>query len=243
MIGLNLLPDVKKEFLKAQRTRNMVISFSILAMLIAGGLSAFLAVYVYIGQGKAIDLVKQDIAKNQTTLQNKPEINKYLTIQSQLSALQSLHDKDHQVIYSRIFDYLVKLSPAAPYGVALGSVKISNDTATIDMQGSTNSQQLQSLDVFKNTLEKAKLSYTVDGKTTEVSLFSSVVLKSAALTQDSGAKGVSFEFELVYTPEAFWPGVTNIELIVPKQTVSDAQNNAPSEIFNGSTTTTTGTGN
>lgn len=242
MIGLNLLPDVKKEFLKAQRTRNMVISFSILAMFIAGGFTVFLAVFVYVGQGKAIDMVKQDIAKNQTTLENKPEINKYLTIQSQLSALQSLHDKDHQVIYSRIFDYLVKLSPAAPYGVALGSVKVAKDTTTIDVQGSTNSQQMQGLDVFKNTLEKAKLSYTADGKTTEVALFSSVVLKSASLSQDGGAKGVSFEFELTYTPEAFWPNVTNIELIVPKQTVSDSQNNAPSELFNGSTTTT-GTGN
>lgn len=242
MIGLNLLPDVKKEFLKAQRTRNMVISFSILAMFIVGGLTVFLAVFTYIGQGKAVDMVKQDIAKNQSTLESKPEINKYLTIQSQLSALQTLHDKDHQVIYSRIFDYLTKLTPAAPYSIGLGSVKMAQEANAIDIQGSTNSQQMQGLDVFKNTLEKAKLSYTVDGKTTQVAFFSSVVLKSAALSQDGGTKGISFEFELTYTPEAFWPNVTNIELIVPKQTISDAQNNAPGELFNGSTTTT-GTGN
>lgn len=235
MIGLNLLPDVKKEFIKAQRTRNMVISFSILSMLIVGGLTVFLALFVYVAQNQAIGMVKDDINKNQKTLEGKPEINKYLTIQNQLAQLQTLHDKDHKEIYSRIFDYLVKLNPAAPYSVGLGSVKVMKDTNIIDIEGSTTTPQMQSLDVFKNTLEKATLTYTVDGEKKEVPLFSEVVLKSASLSQSGNNRGVSFEFELTYSSEAFWPNVKDVVLSVPKQAISDAQNNAPSELFNGST--------
>lgn len=237
MIGLNLLPDVKKEFVKAQRTRNQVISFSLLSMMIAGGFVVFLGLFVYVGQGKAIDIVKSDIAKNEKTLEGKTEINKYLTIQNQLSQLQTLHDSSHVGEYSRLFDYLVKLNPAAPNSVGLGSVNLTQATSTITLQGATTSAKVQSLDVFKNTLENAMLTYTYNGETLEKTLFSSVTLKSASLSQTSTSNVVSFEFELKYSPEAFWPGVTNVELVVPKQTISDAQTNAPSELFNGATTT------
>jgi len=88
MIGINLLPDVKKEFLKAQRTRNTVISLSILIMFVAGGLTVFLALFVYVGQTTAINVVKGDIDTKQKTLGEKPEITKYLTIQNQLDCPQ-----------------------------------------------------------------------------------------------------------------------------------------------------------
>ena len=37
MIQINLVPDVKQEMLRAQRMRNITISISILAGLMAGG--------------------------------------------------------------------------------------------------------------------------------------------------------------------------------------------------------------
>lgn len=229
MIGLNLLPDVKKEFLKAQRMRNTVISLSILAMLIAGGLTVFLALFVYVGQSAAIATVKSDINKKQSTLENKPEITKYLTIQNQLVALKVLHSKDYKILYSRLLDYLPQLNPAAPNNVQLGSVAITTDGTTITIQGSA--QDFHAVDTFKNTLEQAKLTYKADSDTKNVALFSGVILKSASLTQDNGKSNVTFEFDLTYSPEIFSPDVTDFQLTVPKLTISDAQTNAPNELF------------
>ena len=231
MIGLNLLPDVKKEFIKAQRTRNTVISLSILTMFVAGGLTVFLALFVYVGQSTAINAVKSDVSKKQTTLENKTEITKYLTIQNQLSALGVLHGNEYKILYSRLFDYLLQLNPSAPNNVQLGSVKVMNEGTSINIQGTT--QDFHALDTMKNTLEKAKLTYKSGTESKEVPLFSQVNLKSASLSQTNTKSSVSFEFELTYTPDIFSPDVTEFQLTVPKQTISDAQNNAPSELFGG----------
>lgn len=229
MIGLNLLPDVKKEFIQAQRMRNTVISASIIAMFVAGGVTVFLALFVYVGQNTAIDAVKQDITKKQAVLVAKPEITKYLTIQSQLAALRVLHSKDYKVLYSRLLDYLPQLNPSAPNTVQLGAVKVLTDGATITIRGTT--QDFQAVDTFKNTLEQATLTYTADAKQHAVNLFSKVTLTSAALSQSNSKSTISFEFELTYSPEIFSPEATAIQLTVPKLTISDAQTNAPSELF------------
>lgn len=230
MIGLNLLPDVKKEFLKAQRMRNTVISLSIVAMFIAGGITAALALFVYVGQSTAITLAKNDIKKKQATLEGKPEITKYLTIQRQLAALKVLHGSQYKVIYSRLFDFLPQLNPSAPNSVQLSTVKVVSEGTMIEVTGTT--QDFHALDTFKNTLEQAKLTYKSGDETKNVSLFSKVTLKSAGLSQQSSSKSaVSFEFELVYSKEAFDPEVTDFQLVVPKLVISDAQNNAPSELF------------
>lgn len=229
MIGLNLLPDVKKEFVKAQRTRRTVIGLSIIAMLVAGGLTVFLVIFVYVGQNALIDQAKKDITTKQTTLQNKTEITKYLTIQNQLATLKVLHGENYKILYSRLFDYLPQLNPSAPNAVQLGSVKVTTEGKAINMTGKT--KDFHSLDTFKTTLENVKLTYKSDNATKEVNLFSEIVLKSASLSQDNSKLGVSFEFDVTYSPEIFNATVKDFQLIVPKLTVSDAQTNAPSELF------------
>lgn len=229
MIGLNLLPDVKKEFIKAQRTRNTVISLSILSMFVAGGLTVFLALFVYVGQNTAINVVKGDITKKQATLESKTEIAKYLTIQNQLGTLKVLESKDYRILYSRLFDYLLQLNPAAPNSVQLGSLKVLSEGSAINIQGTTS--DFHALDTFKNTLEKSTLTYSSGTDSLQVALFSEVNLKSASLSQSNSKSFVAFEFDLTYSAEIFSPEITQFQLTVPKLTISDAQNNAPSELF------------
>lgn len=226
MIGLNLLPDVKKEFISAQRTRNFVISLSILGMIIAAGLTVFLALFVYVGQETAINLEKDAISKNQAELSAKPEIEKYLTIQNQLSSLGALHDKDHKSIYSRLFSYLIKLNPAAPNSVSLGSIKVSSEEKAISLQGST--ADYRGLNVFENTLKKANFTYRIGEEKYETPLFTTVDLTSASLSNINESTIVSFEIQLTYTPEACQPNLENPELVIPQITISDSLDNAPS---------------
>lgn len=230
MIGLNLLPDVKKEFIKAQRTRNTVISLSILTMAAVGGATVVLALFVYVAQNAMITLKNNEITSRQSKLTSQPEVGKYLTIQHQLDALKYLHDADHKILYSRLLDYLPQLNPAPPYSVSIGSIKIAQKETSLDIQG--NSADFKGMETFKNTLENATISYKDGDSSKEFKLFSNVTIKSATLSTENTKVYVSFEFIVTYAKEAFSPNTTEVKLNVPKLTISDSKTNAPSEIFN-----------
>lgn len=234
MIGLNLLPDVKKEYLKAQSTRNTAVSIAILSMLAAGGVVVMLAISVYAGQGLTSKLYTDSIKDKESELHKKPEIDKYLTIQNQLQALETLHDE--KFITSRIFDYLQKLNPIAPNSITVSSVQVSKSDKSILLEGSVG--DFKGLDVFKNTLEKAKLKYQTVGsddtpESQEVSLFKEVVLESAGLgrADSNQAAMVSFKFVIAYDDVIFAPESRGVEVIVPRQLISDSDQNAPKELF------------
>lgn len=241
MVQLNLLPDVKKEFLQAQRTRNSVITICIFVSVVFVGVLVVLAVIMG-GQAITKNVVTNDIKKNAATIQNTEELNEYLTVQNQLSHIDAL--KEVQPVYSRLFDYLVKLNPASPNNVELTSVKVTNSVASggtansIELQGST--ANFASLDVFKTTLQNAKISYTdKDGnKVTDQPLFNTVTVKEASISRSTDEGRVNFTIDVEYNPEAFDNSAKDFVLTVPNQTTSDADRNTPKEIFGNSNTTT-----
>lgn len=48
MIEINLIPDVKQELLKAQRTRSMVVSIAIISSIAAASVVVLLLVYIFV---------------------------------------------------------------------------------------------------------------------------------------------------------------------------------------------------
>lgn len=229
MIELNLLPDVKKEFIKAQRTRNTVISGAILVSIIAGGVVALLATTVYGAQTVLISNLKREIQSNHQKVASKQEINKYLAIQSQLSSLDETAKQ--RSVYARLFDYLPLLNPAAPYNVTVYEFTLTQDTTTISMSGSAGS--FEAVNNFKNTLEKAQFTYSgSDGAASEgAALFTSVVSEAPALSTTNGRTQALFMFTIVYNPVAFDPANKDIKIAVPKLVTSDGDQNAPKELF------------
>ncbi|MBC7746834.1 hypothetical protein H7Y40_02545 [Pedobacter sp.] len=227
MIELNLLPDVKKEFIKAQRTRNTVISVSIIATIGAGVLTALLLSYVYVAQPLLISSQTNAIKKSTAELKAIPEIDKYLTVQNQLNTIDSLHSGLYK--YSRAFSFLQQLNPSEPNNVSFSSVIFDKTTNTIEFQGI--SRNFQALNVFQDTLKNATLTYKSGDTENTVSLFDQVVLQEAALSNVNNASVTSFKFQLVYPDVAFLSSSTDVKIAVPNLTTSDADRNAPKEIF------------
>ena len=229
MIELNLLPDVKKEFINAQRTRNTVISLSILVTIAAGVITLLLAISVYGGQTAIIAVQTDSIKKKESELQKKPEINKYLTVQNQLKNIDSLHSS--KMIYSQLFGYLQSLNPAAPNNIALNSVKVSKDELSVELMG--NVKDFAALTVFKTTLESASLKYSEgdSDQTTTSKLFDSVTLAEAGLKNTDSGAVVNFTIRLTYPAVIFAPSTKSPQVVVPSQVTSDADRNAPKEIF------------
>lgn len=227
MIELNLLPDIKKEFIKAQRTRNTVISLSILATIVAGGLTFLLVSIVYAVQPLWIKAETSNINKSAQALRDIPEIDKYLTVQNQLTYIKGLHDEKPG--FSRLFGYLQQLNPSSPHNIALNSASVISSDLTIELQGTA--RNFQGVNVFKNTLENAQLTYKSNGEDKQVKLFERVDLVRAGLSDVSGNLLATFEIEVEYAPEAFDTTLTDAKVIVPSLITSDADRNAPKNVF------------
>jgi len=229
MIQLNLLPDVKKEFLHAQRLRNLVVSVCIFITIAAGATVAILG-GVMGGQAIQKNMLTNSIEENFQKIASKQEndnLNDYLTVQNQLSKIDEL--KASQSIYSRLFSlpdnnpgFLQQLNPRSPNNVSLNSVQIGGAGSEVGnlnaMTISGTTATFATLDNFRNVLSAAKIRYS-EGPDSEVkppeSLFESVEVTESALSQDANSGGVSFTIVVVFNPMAFNVKTTNIQLEVP----------------------------
>ena len=249
MLQVNLLPDVKKEFIKAKRQRNLVMTVCIMASLGAGAVVVVLGVIMG-GQQIHKNILMGNVDRDKQTIQNAQEnkqLNEYLTVQNQLSQIDSL--KESQPILSRLFDYIQELNPADPNGVELSSVRMTagGNTAaadtttgaaaesggTIELNGLT--ANFASLNVYKTTLQRTEITYSdgEDGDSVTELLFTSVTVNEAGLSQaGGGGDQVSFRITVSYNAAAFNQNSMDVTLKIPQETTSDAVVNAPRNVFN-----------
>lgn len=224
MIRLNLLPDVKLEYLKTKRVHARVIGIASIVTIAAAGLVVLLAVWVYGGQTLHKSILTGQIEKNHDKLKSVPDIDKYLTIQNQLKYLTALHDGKSD--FSRLLQFIPVLTPTAPHDVKFSNVEITGDADlgnTLVFQG--EAKDYTGLSTFRDTLINAKLA-AQDG--VEEKLFESVVVASSSIDQSSsGGSVVTFRVETVYNPNAFLSSVKNPKVIVPSITTTQSATASP----------------
>lgn len=221
MIRLNLIPDVKLEYLRIKRTHKRVMGIASIVTLGAIGLVVLLAVWVYGGQTLHKNYLTSEIQKNEKKLKAIPDIDKYLTLQNQLANLTALHEKKSD--FSRLLQYLPILTPAAPHDVKFNQIEITSEAElgnTLTFEGET--KDYTGLSTFRDTLSNAQLKGEDNA---EEKLFESVVVATSSITK-SATSGpvVSFRIETVYNPNAFVASFKNPTVTVPsKNTTQSAQ--------------------
>lgn len=235
MIELNLLPDVKLEYIKAQRTKRLVISVSIVVASVSVLIMVLLLVFD-LSQKKYLSDLNRDISNETSTLQSKPNINTILTVQNQLRSLTSLHNQKPAA--SRLFSsYLNQLTPAT---VEINDFQIdfTKYTATITGTGDSLTTINQYIDTLKST------TFTIGKNKTSTKAFSDIVLTQFGLNSDvtDPNQAVSYTISLSFDNTIF--NITdNINLSVPSLVVTRSQvpqpndlfSNAPSKSSNGGT--------
>lgn len=266
MISINLLPDIKKDLLRVRRERNLVVTVSVIAVGVSVGILLVLGATLG-GMTVAKMATESSIESNEKKIDDaikNDQLNRYLTIQNQLSQIDGL--KDGQQIYSRLMDYLVALNPAAPNNATLQNVILSSsgassssssssaDGITVTLEGST--ADFASLNVYKNTLINAQISYeeesdddadtdsssnqdngegsgrnnvTENTEAIKENLFTSVEVTESNLSTDSRGSTVSFAIVAVFNPRAFDSTIddSSIKIEIPRETTSDGDRNAP----------------
>lgn len=220
MIQLNLLPDVKLEYIRAQRQRRLIFSISAISTAVA--LAILISLFL-VGQlqKKHLSDLNKDITSQSNTLKGKKDITKILTVQNQLSSLTDLHDKKPAV--SRLFDYLNQITPNT---VSISDFSIDFTAQNITVTGSSDT--LAHVNQYVDTLKFT--TYSVEDDSTQTKAFSNVVMSSFSLnssTQTAGQAPASYTITLSYDPLIF--DITKkIKLSVPATTTtrSDIDNNA-----------------
>ncbi len=224
MIQLNLLPDIKKEFINAQKTRAVVMSSSILITLGAIGLSVLLFVYVTFLQQLQITLATNDVKSKQQELSHVSDLSKYLTIQNQLAALPDLHNG--KGIYSRLFSFLPVLNPISPNNIELSQLQLDSNDKLVSLTGQTAS--FESLNVFVDTLRNAIVTYKDPSGVQQTSkIFGSVVVQSSAIDKANGGSKVSFTVRSTYLDPVFDAHNTDLSASVPNIKTSQSVTESP----------------
>lgn len=224
MVQLNLLPDVKKEFLKSQRMKRNIISFSIIAAIVVGLLVLLLALYVHGAQRIARSQLQKDIDKSSKELQSQKDISKILTVQGALAVLPALHEQKY--INSRFFDYLKVL---VPNDASLSKVDLSNTGTTLKITG--RSADYKTLNIFADTLKRAQFSYGPKDQREVIAPFSNVTIASANTASGANAKGIDFTIDLQFNALIFAATTKDPSMSVPNTTTG--QGFKSGQLFSG----------
>lgn len=222
MITLNLLPEVKLEYLRTRRLKAKVIGSAVLVTMIAIGLVILVAGWVYGAQALQKSYLTGEIEKNAKALKAIPDIEKYLTIQNQLANLSTLHaDKND---FSRLLTFLPTLNPAAPRNVTLTNIELKSTDELNSLQFQGEAKDYTGLNTFRDTLANATLKY--DGKTEK--LFTNVTISSSALEQGQGGTPVvTFNIDTTYNASAFLSSIKTPQVEVPQLNTTQSAQAAP----------------
>ena len=233
MIEINLLPDSKQEYLKAQRARSYVISGAIFASIAAIGLVVIL-VLIMLGQTVTGKLVDDKITKLDTQLKGENDISKILTIQHQLSLLSSMHA--NKQITSRLFPLLEAINPPSPNNITITGVRVDTVAKTITIDGRA-ANMYTAAEVFKKTIVSTAIRYTdTDNQQQTDPLVPSaddVISSDIGVSEDpSGKKILRLTMQFTYPDSLFAESSTNAVIQSPSQSnATDSYLRVPQSLF------------
>lgn len=225
MIEFNLLPDVKMQYIKARAKKRFAVVASVLISGTAVAILVLLFLAVQVFQKSYLNDLTADIKKESEELKNIPDLNKVLTLQSQLGSLQKLHDQKPQL--SRLFGYLQQVAPA---DVSFTSVTLLFTENKITIEGL--GQSVTSANTFVDTLKftdykipvlddkgEQKLNERGEPEFEVKRAFSKVVLSTFSVTAKrelpNGPKDDKFSVTFNFEP-ALFDSIKNVTLEIPK---------------------------
>lgn len=190
MIEVNLLPDIKREYLQAKQTKHLFIVGSVLVTIITLSSLALFFGYVQVVQPRHRANVQKDIDSSITALKAKPDAVKIITTQGVLEQIPALQDK--KLVTSRLFQYLTEFTPR---NVSYSEIRFDSATKTMSLTGQTNT--LERANVLANNLKSAEFTYTQNDAKQKLKPFTSVVFSSLGKSQQS-TTGDSVGFQISF---------------------------------------------
>ena len=225
-VQFNLLPDVKLEYIKTQRSKHLVMTVATVAA--GAAIVIFLLVFLTVEgvQKKQLNDSSKDITAASNQLKGISNLTQILTVQNQLSTLSSLHHQDTSS--SRLFGYLPQLTPVNAH---IGSITVDFTANALTINGTADSQT--TVNTFIDTLKLTN--YKVGAQDSNHQAFTSVVESSFSITSGTVDYGLTMNFD----PVLFSNDVASTpQLVVPKLSTTQSVDSSGT-LFNGQTGPTT----
>lgn len=219
MVQLNLLPDVKLEYLRSTRQRRLVIGISLIVAAASVAVVLLLVSIVYGLQRQNINDLNGDIELYTGQLEDKPDLDKVLTVQNQLKALPGLHDQ--KPVASRLFDFLSRLTPV---NASISQIDVNFMDKQMTITGSANS--LDVANTYIDTLKFTKFQKVGENAGQPSKAFSNVVMSQFS-RNDNGA---NYTISLTYD-DALFNSAADVRLDVPKIISTRSVTERPGDLF------------
>lgn len=229
MIQFNLLPDVKLAYVKAQRTKRLVMGSAFIATAAAFAIFALLFLGVHVVQKVRISQLSGDIKSKTEELKSNKDLDKVLTIQNQLNSLGGLHDE--KVAASRTLAFIQQVTPSE---VAISTLSTDYTANTMVLTG--QSPSLDRVNTFIDTLKFSKFNTADDPQGQKA--FSDVVLSQFGRSETA----TTYTITLAYEPALFGPDVNSL-LVVPKGVTTNSVIDQPGALFKKTEEAENGQGN
>lgn len=152
MIEINLIPDVKRELLRAQALRNFVIFISIVA-----SIAAVAVIIIVLGILGTQELIKSN---NKKTIENKfseltsiEDINESIILQSQLNEIDNIRLSAPNT--SRILNQLVVAVTSANPDIKLSTIQYDPETRVMSLEGQVD--EFPKVEAFEKTIAETSI--------------------------------------------------------------------------------------
>jgi len=166
---ISLVPEVKRNMIKAMKFRNILLFCCIVLMAVSGGI---VMVMVTVWEGQNITMSGQDSRMKLMSdkLTNYGSLSEFLTIQKQLKQINEIID-DKKVL-SRVFPVLSVILPEGPDTISLSELTVNLDENTLIFDAQADAKvspyiDYRVLESFKKSVSLMKYDYgryvTADG--------------------------------------------------------------------------------
>ncbi len=132
MVQLNLLPDIKLQYIKTKRTKRMVIGISLVVIVASIALFLLMFSFVNIAQKGHISRLDKETSASISKIQNTPGINEILTIQNQLSVVNPAHEAKPAT--ERVLPFINQFIPP---GSKITNIQIDFTANTLSVSGTS----------------------------------------------------------------------------------------------------------
>lgn len=221
MTQLNLLPDVKLQYLRATRNKRLVMGISALVIVASVGILLLLVTIVYGFQKTNLSHLNNDISIYNNQLKQTADLDKILTIQNQLTALTNLHESKPAV--TRLYDYLKQVTPSA---ASITQLDVDFSAFTMTITGTAPSLDMANtyIDTLKFTTYQKMVDSKPDGNSAKA--FSQVVLSSFSRSNNGAAYTITLSYD-----KAIFDGSNAIQLTVPHIISTRSLTEQPTDLF------------
>lgn len=230
MIEINLIPDVKQEYIRAQKMRKVAITISILVGAAAAGIVVLLSLLLG-AQALHEAISRGQVDSEYKKLKSVNEIDNVLTIQNQLDQIASIHG--NKTMDSRMFDVLLAINPTAPNDVRISSVKLDPEESTLTIEGSAQNGYAAT-ETFRKLILNTQMKSITDGETTTVALTDEVTLGETSYGEGpDGGKVLRFSLSFIYPETLFTNGAKSVSVVTPNSAVdvTDSRTRVPDSLF------------